>query len=125
MASVALLLALAVFTGSYGCRLGKPAPIPDALVGIWITVAPKYSNRYFEISKQVVGFGTGDYEVDVYPIAYVEATPKDKRTLYVLSLGTAEGDPYRFAFYYEPTDGGKIQLENQKRITWMKERNDE
>jgi hypothetical protein len=120
-----LLLALVIFTGSFGCRPGKTSAIPDALVGVWVTAAPKYSDRYFEISEQAIGFGTGGHQVDVYPVVRVETGPKGRRTLYVLSLRTPEGDPYRFAFYYEPRDGGKIQLENQSRITWMKERNEE
>jgi hypothetical protein len=125
MASRRFTLVLTLLTAFCGCRTGETTPIPDALVGVWTTAAPKYSGRYFEISKQAVGFGTGDYNVDAYPIVGVETAPKNNRTFYLFSLRTPEGDPYRFAFYYEPTDGGKIQLENQTKITWMKARTDE
>lgn len=117
-----LLLAFTILLVFPGCQSGKDTAVPDRLVGVWKTTTAKYADRFFEITKHAIIFGIGDKNIDLYPIAKIEAASKDRRMFYAISLRTPEGDPHRFAFYYDPLDEGKIQLENQKEITWTKER---
>lgn len=119
-----LLLCLAILLPFTGCQSEKNTPVPDNLVGVWTTSAAKYANRFFEITKQSVRFGTGE-NIDIYPIAKIEISSIGNRSFYVISLRTPEGNPHRLAFHYDPHGEGTIQLENQNEIIWTKERSDQ
>ena len=103
---------------------GCPAErdIPDQLVGTWKTAAPLYADRFLEIEKEALTFGTGDGSSDSYMIASVEKVNEDQATLYTISYTDLEGQEYMLAFYHDPRKGGLIWFKNQGHLIWTKER---
>ena len=45
---------------------------PPELVGVWETSAPKYENRYIEITNESLIFGVGDGKDIVNEIKYIK-----------------------------------------------------
>lgn len=46
----------------------------------------------------------------------IEQVREGRRTLYTFYYTTEEGLEEKFAFYYEPANGGVIRLKNQKGV---------
>lgn len=122
MKSKKILVALAILTTLLGCQPAKNTTLPDDLVGVWKTSAPKYSDRSLEFTKDSIIFGTGKGNVDTHPIANIETIREDNTILYTISHLNREGHEYTLSFYYDPANGGVIRLKNQKTIAWTKER---
>ncbi len=72
MGGAILLVAFLVFLPE------RPTPLPDELVGVWTTSHPKYADRYFDLTKTTVIFGTGKESIDTNVISNVEKTLQDK-----------------------------------------------
>ena len=94
--------------------------MPDDLLGAWITPDPMYADRFFELKKDLIIFGTGGSAVDIGNISQITETAQEERTLYTIYYDTSEGVELLFSFFYEPTDGGQITLKNQEQIVWRK-----
>ena len=120
-----VFLAFAILTIFIGCPSKKDTTVPDELLGVWKTSAPKYADRYFEITKGVMIFDIGEGDVDSSPITSIETVSGGRHTLYTISYQSyqnREGQEYRFSFYYDSAHGGEIVFKNQEDITWTKER---
>ena len=79
------LLAFTICISLVCCQLGR-STVPDALVGVWKTSAPRYRNSYFELTKSLIIFGSGrffDY-MDVNFIVKVQEKPKQTHILYTI-----------------------------------------
>ena len=76
-----------------------------------------YENRFFEISEDLVVFGTGGGNTETYRISSIREVPDDDGLLYTLSY-YADGDEHGFFFYYDPADGGVIRFKNQLDMAW-------
>ena len=116
-----IFVAFAILAALFGCQSRKNTTVPDHLVGVWKTSAPKYADRNFEITKDRVIFAIGEGKVDIHPVENIEKIDKGKNILYTISY-LIEGQQYRFSLYYDPAHGGVIRFKNQKQITWRKER---
>lgn len=90
--------------------------VPDEMVGAWVTSAPGYADRALEISKAAILFGTDSGETTVHDIWNFEQMREGRRTLYTFYYTTEEGLEEKFAFYYEPANGGVIRLKNQEGV---------
>ena len=100
---------------------GKTILLPEELAGVWITPAPKYDDRFFELSRVTIIFGTGGDRIAVYFVKKVDESVPDKRTLYTVYGRNREGLEDKLSFYYD-TDDRTIRLKNQESIVWtMKE----
>lgn len=119
MKLVRTLAALAVFTLLLACGARKFPSVPDELVGVWKTSAPQYADRFFELRKSFIVFGTGEASVSVHFIEYVEEAPAGERTLYTISY-LDDGKRYRWSFSYDPEHGKVIRLKNQTQMVWTK-----
>ena len=117
-----ILVMFLLLVSSLGCQTERNPVVPDALVGVWNTSAPRYSNRSFEITKSSAIFehGGGFFDFAAYPITKVEKVETDARTLYVLVFMIPEGLEYEFSFYHSPANGGVIRFKNQEQIAWKK-----
>lgn len=103
-----------------GCSQGDS--LPEELFGVWKTSAPKYADRYFEFTRDhkfILGVGEG--RVLVNPITGIEKEPVPSKLYTVFYVGD-EGQDLIFAFYYDPTNEGTIQSQNQRHIDWKRER---
>jgi len=99
---------------------GTETPISDDLLGVWTTSAPRYADRSFEITKDLIIFGSGSIYIDSGSISKIEKEDQGSKRLYVIYYDTTEGGEQQFSFYYEPIGGGAIRLKNQEKIVWNK-----
>ena len=83
---------------------------------------PKYADRFFELKKDAIIFGTGGDNVDTYPIASIERTRDEEGLLYNIHYLNRHRQRYTFSIYYDPTNHGVIRFKNQKHFTWTKEK---
>jgi len=100
------------------CRVALLESVPDELVGVWKTTSPRYEDRFFEISEDLVVFGTGGHTTEAHPIVSMSGTREDERPLYAISYEIAEGEEYEFFFYYDPAGSGVIRFKNQLDMAW-------
>ena len=108
----------------FGCQCSRKTTAPEDLVGVWKTSAPKYEDRFFEMKKDEIVFGTGQGTFDSHPIKKVETgkVRGEERILYIISYRNQEGVEDKFSFYYHPEKGGAIRFKNQEKIVWTKRR---
>ena len=98
----------------------KPTPLPDELVGVWTTSQPKYADRYLDLTKATIIFGTGKESIDTNFISNVEKTPHDETILYTVYFHRVGGPEDKVSFYYDAGNGAIIRFKNQKHIEWKK-----
>lgn len=94
--------------------------LPDELVGVWSTSAPRYADRAFQITKTSIAFGTGGHSYSVYPIRTVAVVRDSAATLYTIDYTTPEDQVAEFSFYYVPRREGEIRFKNQRQLVWRK-----
>jgi hypothetical protein len=104
-----------------GCFSFQETALPDQILGVWTTEAPRYADRFFELQKDKVIFGTGAGESDSNLVVAVEEVRQDRKQLYNIEYLSSEGQTYTFSFYYQ-TSPQTIALKNQSGIEWKKER---
>lgn len=121
MKPIKILAALALTSVFFGCQGAKLKSVPDGLLGLWKTSAPKYADRFFELKREAITFGTGEGTSSVHDILSVEKVPAGKQVLYTICYATEGGKHSEFSFYYDPANGGTIRFKNQKQMDWKKE----
>ncbi len=112
-----LLLALA------GCGPERTKTIPNELIGVWKTTAPDYADRFLELSRDTIRFGTGGDEFYARSIIGVEKILEDGNALYtIFYIDPADPEKYQYkvAFYFDPGNQGVIRYKNRKDIAWTK-----
>ncbi len=104
------------------CQGGGKAAVPDDLIGVWETTTPSYADRPFEIKTDELIFGTGEEKFDTYPITKIkiEKDLKEQKSYYIIYYKNVEGQEYKFSFYFDPANQGKIRFKNQKEMVWTK-----
>lgn len=116
-----IVIAVAILAGLIGCGRERTKTVPDELVGVWKTAAPKYADRFLELTRTTISFGTGGQDFYTRTIVAVEKRRQDDNTLYTVFYVDSEGE-YKFSFHYEPVSGGVIRYKNQKSIAWTRQR---
>ena len=122
MTSTRILVAFALLVIVIGCQSKEDNAVPDNLLGVWKTSDPKYADRFVEIIKKAILFGTGGESFELHALADIENTREGKEIFYTITHINHHGQRYKFSFYYDPTNGGAIRFKNQKHIIWTKER---
>jgi len=110
-----------VFTAFILPRFYHNRDLPEKLHGIWETDAEIFSDRYFVLDKNSVGFGTGDGKIDWYDITRVNEAVERNQVLYTIEFQNVEGSVLKRDFYYDSDNGGKIRFKNQPAIEWILE----
>jgi hypothetical protein len=100
----------------------KNKDIPANLIGKWTTSAPGYQDRFIELTKETIVYGTGGLTEDMYFISSLEKNLEGKDSVYTINFKNSEVKFTR-SFYYHPEDGGTIQFKHQEHITWRKKSN--
>ena len=92
------------------------------MIGAWKTAAPLYTDRFFEIKKDEIVFGTGEGRFNTNAIISIEAEKMrgEETSLYTIHYKDQEGEKYTFSFHYDPAMNGVIRLKNQKQFAWTR-----
>lgn len=87
------LLLLVIGAGSVSCRAVSDEP-PSHLLGRWVTTAPAYEGRYFEIRPKTLTIETKTGPTFVYPVMGFE-TERGKGAARTYSVHYLDRDPER------------------------------
>ena len=114
-----LVLAISIFL--LGCQPKEDETLPPELMGVWTSAAPRFKNDTLELSKECIVFTSGKFQdfITVDFIVKVEKRPERNHVLYTIHHENAEGQKYKFSFYYYPKKG-IIRLKNQLDMEWRK-----
>jgi hypothetical protein len=94
--------------------------LPEDLVGYWVTSDPRYQDRFLQLSRVSIVFGTGRDNIDVNFIKETERYTEDGKTTYTIHYKNTEGLEGKLSFAWDPSDNGKIRLSNQEDMVWEK-----
>lgn len=104
-----------------GCHAAEIDGLPEGMVGIWKTSAPKYADRFFELKENdLVSFGTGEGLTQIHPISSVERVATVDGVLYSVHYADIEEEEYTFNFFWDSSMSGVIRIKNQIGIEWTK-----
>jgi hypothetical protein len=117
-----IVSAMALLATLAACQAQKENSVPDHLLGVWSTSAPRYADRYIEIRNDMIIFGTGGDAFELHVLAELNEAREGEAILYTITHLNHFGQPYTLSFYYEPTSDGIIRFKNQREIAWTKER---
>ncbi|MBI4001944.1 MAG: hypothetical protein HY348_09185 [Nitrospira defluvii] len=93
---------------------------PPHLIGVWETRSAGYTDQHMVIDQHRIGFGTSAVTADGYVVTQIRESQEGSKTLYLVTYQGAEQVQYQLAFYYEPTEGGRITFKNQNHLTWTR-----
>lgn len=105
---VLALLALAA------CR--ERIPMPEDMVGTWVTPDPRYQDRYLQLTHHGVALGTGRNEAQRHTIEAVYSSRDDGKTLYTVVYRTGYGEDSLALF----REDDAIVFRNQPDVRWSK-----
>ena len=120
---ILLLVAVLIIAAVFVPRLFKDRDLPARLHGTWETSDARYSDRYFFISQNKIGFGTGRAQFDLYRITNVKEKTEKSKILYTVAFQNKNGAEFSRSFYYSDANGGMIQFKNQLNIEWTLTKN--
>lgn len=118
-----ILIVVFTIISFLGCSSNKLETLPQELLGQWETTAPKYKGFSFELTKESIIFTdlNAENETEVYVIKKrTKDVDEDNNEVYTVFYENKEELELRFALYYDPAEGGKITLKNQKGIVWTR-----
>ena len=112
-----LFLIILTLIASFACT--QEAPVPEALMGEWRTIAPRYEDRYLRFTTSSLAFGIGDGQEVSHPIRKIKATKEHHAIVYTVHYSDSEGKESTLKLTYRFDAEETIQLNNRKEI-WMK-----
>lgn len=118
-----ILMAVTVFTTLVVIYFPKTTPIPNELIGVWITSSPKYAKRFFAIKKDSLIFGTSKLLNDHGIISKINKTVQDESILYAIDYESGQDGKQQFSFFYDPVNR-TIRFKNKKQTEWKKIKGD-
>ena len=115
-------LAMFFLAATAGCRTIQLKTVPDNLVGIWRTDAPKYSGRSLELTRELLIINTGPAEKIFYGVLSVDEEPRGNDAFYTIHYVSDDREVFQLSCFYGPQDGGTIQFEHQLGTLWTREK---
>lgn len=114
------ILAIVIMTGC-----GQKASFTDEMIGTWKRSDAEYKGAFFELTADKIIIGTLKGEISAYTIKNIrkEKVSGSEEILYNVTYADLDGSEFKFPFYFDPKNGGKIRLQNQPEIIWTKEKN--
>jgi len=116
-----IVAAMALFVTLAACQAQKENSVPDHLLGVWSTSAPRYADRYIEIRNDMIIFGTGGDAFELHALTDIKEAREGEAILYTITHLNHFGQSYTLSFYYEPSGDGIMRFKNQREIAWTKE----
>lgn len=116
------MVVLAVTAATSGCDNELEAALPDQLIGTWVTDHPRYRDRGFEISEDVIVFytGPGIGDFTAHPILATLSEDRGSATIYRFRYRGSDGAALTFSLRLDPQEEGIVRLPNQPLITWRR-----
>lgn len=116
-----ILMTIIALTLSMGCT-AKNTFLDEEVLGVWKTQADQYADRFMELQKTRIIFGTGDGTISPHSIRGVEKDFKNNQSLYTIFYFNTGEQEYSFSFTYQPSQGGTIHFANQPNIIWQRKK---
>lgn len=92
------------------------------LLGTWKTEAEQYEDRFIEIGKKIITFGTGEDIPNTYYIRGIDYNRLNDADEYTIMCVNAEDTEFRFIFYFENHENGLLmRLNNPRQVVWTKD----
>ena len=113
-----ILIACALFV--VHCGKSKD-DFPQMLLGMWITEAEPYQDRYIEFSREMIVFGTGAGAPNIYFIRKVHQKRNGQENEVTFVCTNTEDTEFVFVFRIEDgSDGLILRLNNPRAVVWSK-----
>jgi hypothetical protein len=115
-------VAVAIVLATIACGPSNEE-LPEALVGVWRTDAPRYADRYLELQPGFVTFGTGPVSMDLYALASVSSEPVKppaRGRLYTLVYTDGEGLPSSLRLIHDERNPSVLRLAH-RREQWKRD----
>jgi hypothetical protein len=104
------LLSLIILAGCKG-----EVVVPQHLIGVWETPAPRYASRYMKITGNTLIYGIGDGQEIAHEIKKIDTEQAGGGTLYTFYYKDSEEYKWALTFTYSP-DTRTIQIKNSKEL---------
>ena len=111
--SLGLLFAL----GFLGCA--EETPMPEELVGTYVTSDARYAGRHFRLTPAQLTLGLGDGQEGKRSIKAFYKKEEAGKVLYTVVYETSYGDD-SLVFYRDGGPTGELVLKNQPEVRWTK-----
>ncbi|MBI4775259.1 MAG: hypothetical protein HY788_14005 [Deltaproteobacteria bacterium] len=102
-----------------GCSIGREAVDPKIFAGTWETTAAKYADRFIDIRRNSIAFGTGGQDFQSYTITGMVLDSSAGRPHYTIYYKDGSGDGYEVSFYFD-AKSKVIRLKHQEQIEWKR-----
>jgi hypothetical protein len=110
-----------IITVLAGCQFWKDRTIPEELLGVWETSAPRYEDCLLEFREGMVIFQKGLSHVDTNHIDDIEKSVEKGKILYRIHYKSLDGGKFLLALYFIKTEDGEvIQFKNNRNLEWTK-----
>ena len=118
---IAIVILLVVFISFFFLKEpSKTTVMPQALIGVWTTDAPRYAGRSFKLDKMLVTLDLGDYGTTVYPFKGLKQRMDGNREFFEIVYGPHNEPEQVLRFEYRRANGGTIHIRNQKDVVWTR-----
>lgn len=112
-----LLVSLGFLLATSGLFRGPPT-VPAAILGTWVTDAPSYKDRSFEVTPTAVIFNAPGLEPRAYPIKNIKHTVEDSADRYVIEYDQNGADAELSVAVSERAQHGEIKFTHQPEMSW-------
>lgn len=99
--------------------------VSGSVFGVYVTEDPRYVDRHFRLSEQMVVFGSGKDEEVVYSLTNIRQMPDQGRSLYTITFQENRGEDLQQSFYFDDQDQGAIEFKNSPDVLWTKVEDDQ
>ncbi len=112
-----LALAVGFLLATSGLFRGPPT-VPAAILGTWMTDAPAYKDRSFEVTPTAVIFNAPGLEPRAYPIKNITHTVEDSADRYIIQYDQDGTDAELSVAVSERAQHSEIKFTHQPEMTW-------
>ena len=109
----------AMCSWALGCGPQEPSEVPDELIGVWMTAAPGWEDRFLKLEKRAIHFGIGGDQAMVGPVIGVETEPFQGATLYRIKYLSPDGGEFTKPIYYDAKED-ELRYRNRPNLIWKR-----
>lgn len=112
-----LLVSLGFLLATSGLFQGPPT-VPASILGTWVTDAPAYKDRSFEVTPTAVIFNAPGLEPHAYPIKKIKHTVEEGADRYVIQYDQDGTEAELSVAVSERAQHGEIKFTHQPEMSW-------